>query len=352
MDKRLVDGVGQLKSYTDFSESILSAPQSEAETAISEFFRSVVETHPIVTFVSFGTLNGEYVEYPPFSPSASYDPRLRGWYRDALIHGGIRVSEPYETSVTHQLVISIDKVVTRENLVVGVVSLTIGLDTMMRYVNSLELSDGSTIHIFSPSGKTLLAPGRPEWLMKPASELGTDVFAHLGSHQDSSYEAVLDGETKIVTVYSSPVSGWKFVSLTTRKDIMARSRALSGVLLGVFLALALVVSLVLFWISGRIARPVLGLSRIIKRLSRFDFTEADRREMQRFQHGHDEISEMARELATMQKSYIELRNSLAVMDEQIQDIRVEDRDITPLSCPSAIRSPASPLRQRPARKGV
>ena len=331
MDKRLVEGVGRLKSYTDFSENILSEPQSEAEAAIAAFFQSVVETHPIVTFVSFGTLNGEYVEYPPFKPSASYDPRLRNWYRDALIHEGIRVSEPYETSVTHQLVISIDKTVKRENLVVGVVSLTISLDSMMQYVNSLELADGSTIFIFSPSGKTLLAPDHPQWLMQSSTDLDTDVFAHLGSRQDSSYEAVLDGESKIVTVYASPASGWHFVSLANRNDIIARSRSLSGVLLAVFLVLAIVVSLVLFWISGRIARPILGLSHIIKRLSRFDFTEADRREMQRFQHGHDEISEMARELATMQKSYIELKNSLAVMDEQIQDIRVEDRDIHPIT---------------------
>lgn len=329
-DVRLHDGAAYLKNYTSFTPALLTMPSTPQEDAILSFFQSVVDTHPIISFVSYGTTSGGYAEYPSFKPSAAYDPRDRDWYRNALIHRNIRVSEPYETSVTHDLVISIDHTVEDKEQVLGVVSLTIGLDEMMQYVSEIDLAEGNIIYIFSPSGTVLLAPDHPEWLMKSASALGTDAFESLGSRRDSAYEAVIDGVSKSITLYTSPSSGWIYASLANRSDILAQSRSLSGVLLAVFLALALSVSLVLLWISGRITRPVRGLSHIIKRLARFDFSESDRREMKSFQRGQDEISEMAQSLATMQKSYIELKNSLAVMDEQIQDIRVEDRDIHPI----------------------
>ena len=329
-DERLIRGAFALTDYTQFPPDQPPSQPSSEEAEISVFFQSIVETNPIIGFVSFGAENGGYVEYPPFSPSASYDPRVRGWYRNSLIHGGTRVSEPYETTVSRELVISIDRPVTRDGDIVGVVSLTIGLDDIMRHVGDIDLAEGGSIYIFSPSGKILLAPEHPEWLMKNATETGTDAFSLMGTRRDSSYEAQLDGVDRIFTVHTSTASGWKYVSVTNRSDILAQSRALSGVLLAVFLLLSIMVGLILYWISGRIARPVAGLSRIITRLARFEFNEADRQEMGGFQRGHDEISEMARELATMQKSYLELRDSLNAMDEQIQNIRVEEHSLRPI----------------------
>ena len=330
-DERLVSGAFALTNYTDYSPDLLSQPKSAEETAISAFFQSVTETNPIIGFVSFGTENGGYVEYPPFAPTTSYDPRVRDWYRNSLIHGGTRVSEPYETTVTRELVISIDRPVIQAGDILGVVSLTIGLDDIMRHVSEINLSEGGAIYIFSPSGKILLAPDHPEWLMKNAQEAGAEAFALLGEQLDTSYEGRLDGVDKIITTHTSVASGWKYVSVTNRSDILAESRALSGVLLAVFLLISLVVGLTLFWISGRITRPVTGLSRIISRLARFEFNDSDGKDMKDFQRGRDELSEMAREMGTMQQSYLELRDSLKAMDEQIRNIRVEEHALRPIT---------------------
>jgi diguanylate cyclase (GGDEF)-like protein len=330
LDQRLREGASALTDYTEYSPDLLTQARSAEEQAISSYFRSIVETHPVVTFVSFGSEAGGYVEYPPFEPTKSYDPRVRDWYRNSLIYGGVRVSEPYETSVTKDLVISIDRPVTSQDRVLGVVSLTIGLNDMMRHISEIDVTEGGYIYIFSPSGKVLLAPDHPEWLMRNASDLDTEAFSQLGSRRDTSYESVLDGVEKIITIHTSPASGWKYASMNNRSDILAQSRALSGVLLAVFLSLSFVVCLILLWISGRIARPILGLSHIIKRLARFDFSEADRTELKGFQRDRDEIADMARALSAMEKSYLELKNSLDVMDEQIQDIQVEERALLPI----------------------
>jgi Cache domain. len=52
----------------------------------------------------------------------------------AMKEGSVRISEPYNTLVTKQMVISIDKPVLKNNNSIGVISLTISLDNILNKI--------------------------------------------------------------------------------------------------------------------------------------------------------------------------------------------------------------------------
>ena len=69
-----------VRDYLNIDATEDEANIIENERKIIEFFQSIKETHEMIAFLSYGTENGSYIEYPAFHPTESYDPRKRGWY--------------------------------------------------------------------------------------------------------------------------------------------------------------------------------------------------------------------------------------------------------------------------------
>jgi len=198
----------------------------------------------MITLVSLGTEDGGYVEYPEFRPSAPYDPRVRPWYMEALKRGGVNISEPYQTSVSEDLVVSIDRPVKRGLNTVGVVSLTMRLEDIMSAVNGQKYGETGSILILSPENRFINSPESEEWLLRSPEELGLEVFRDL------------DGRERVFGVYVSPRTGWKYVSVIDRSEVLAGSGPLAELLWVTQGVTVLLVLLLTFLMTGYISRPI------------------------------------------------------------------------------------------------
>jgi len=330
-DERVVNVAPDVTSYVDFDPTTFVRNNTEGERLIADFFKGIRNTHALISFISVGTELGGYIEYPQFSPKAPYDPRLRGWYMAAIKEADTIVSEPYETLESKELVISVDRVVTSGSRKIGVVSLTIGLEKIMREISAIPYGKTGYITILSPNDVFINSPETPAWLLKSTDAIDSDVFKSINNYDGKSFEKSLNGIDRVFSVYISPSSGWKYISVIDKNEVVGRSKSLSKILIAIFIITTFIMILFVILILTYITRPIGTMTQIVKKMARFEFDDYDYKDFEHFKHQQDEIGDISRALNTMQSNFIELKKNVDFMDSEIQNIKVEENDISLIS---------------------
>ena len=330
-DERLISSGLDLNRYTDYDPTTFVYQNSQSESEISELFKSVLDANSQVAFASFGTRYGGYVEYPKFNPSGPYDPRLRGWYENALRTDGVFVSEPYETKATKDLVISVNKSIKKDNEVIGVLSITIKLDTIMDNISAINIGSSGYINIISPMGLVINSPQNPDWLLKNYADIQGDFFKNMDFSSVSTCERQIEGVDKIVLNFTSPNSGWIFMSVVDKSDVLNHSNSLSRLLIAITIITLLIVFVFVFITATYLTNPILELATIIKKMAKFDFEAYEVNPFEKYDRYTDEIGEISKSLNSMQDNFLELKGSLDDMEKEINTIEVDDPHIKSFS---------------------
>lgn len=326
-DERLLHTYSQIHSYIHYDPSASPLDAAESESEILKYFRQIKENQDIIEFVSFGTEEGGYAEYPDFNPPGPYDPRGRQWYLNAIHKEDAIISEPYITKVTNDLVISVDKSVTLDHKKIGVVSLTIKLDQLMNKINGLKYSESGYICILSPNNVFINSPDHEEWTLNSIEDLGLDVFHSLDEYNGKSFEGQIDDTEKVFNVYISPYSGWKYISVMDKDEILEQSSSLTDFLFIIYSIMFLLVMMLIFLISNYITKPILKIAQAIKKMATFDFDIYEKKNFELYIHQKDEIGEISRALNNMQDNFIELKNNMAIIDQEIQKIDIDQETV-------------------------
>lgn len=326
-DERLIYVDPKINNYLDYDKESSVPAETESERQITGLFRSAVETNDIVTFISYGTGFGGYIEYPQFRPSGPYDPRERSWYTETLKKGGSLLSEPYQTKMTKELVVSINDIVHNGQATVGVVCLTISLDNLMKKLGSITYGESGYVLIVSPQGKIINSPKNTDWLLKPYEETGIGSLDDLKQKSGGSFEGMVDGVDSILTVYTSSESSWTYVVVNDKSEVLGYSKSLSGLLVAILALSSGIMIILVTLIADYITRPVAALTVAIKKMSNFDFDSYEHSDIIKFTDSQDEIGEISRVLVSMQDNFLELQSSLKSMDEEIRSIKVEETQI-------------------------
>ncbi|WP_051188609.1 bifunctional diguanylate cyclase/phosphodiesterase [Proteocatella sphenisci] len=334
-EERLMTASGSIKKYTEFSPQILSQEPSQKEKEIYDLFKNITENNENITFISFGTSDGGYVEYPQFNPKESYDPRSRDWYKNALEKEGVSISEPYLTKVSGEIVVSVDKRVINEGKTVGVISLTINIE---KFISSLKMTKyGKTgyVSILSSEGVFINSPANPDWLMKQSSEVLPQVYGEYRSVDGDFYESEFKGEsgtsTKVISTYESPYSGWKYISVIDKSEVMDEVTRWVSFLIITITSIILITVFIIIFLSGYITKPILKISKMINKMSSFDFEDYENRSLEEYNIRKDEIGEISRAMSGMQKNFTELKNNIYDMDLQIKNIDISESGLNKLT---------------------
>ncbi|MGB5823877.1 MAG: EAL domain-containing protein [Proteocatella sp.] len=330
-DEKLINVDPKINNYTNFDVDTFKFQDTQSESQIMTYFESIQKNYDIVTFVSFGIENGGYIEYPAFRPSGDYDPRERGWYMQAIDSSEVVISEPYMMKVSKDLVISATKSVVSDGRKIGVVSLDLELNDLMRSINEVNYGRSGYVNILSPNDVFINSPGNKEWMLSSVDDAGIAIFHSIDKYNGKSFEGRLDGIDKIFNVYISPYSGWKYISVIDKSEVLEKSRSLLDVLTWIYAITILIILGFIVLISNYMTRPVLSIARVIDKMATFNFDIYENKDFEMYTHQKDEIGEISRALSGMQENFIELNNNLVVMDEQIQNINIHKNVVCQLS---------------------
>ena len=325
-DERIIHASDQLNSYVDYNEATFRYRFSVEERRIMALFNNMKASHDILGLIAFGTESGGYVEYPKFNPNAPYDPRLRPWYMNAIGQEEVIVSEPYRTSVTDELVISIAKNVKSGYNDVGVLSLVIRLDDLVARINSLSYGETGYVMVLNPNNIFINSPKQEDWVLSSVDELGLDVFAGIDGYNGKSFEGQLEDEDKVFNVHISPYSGWKYIATIDKSEVMAQSKMLTDTLILIYFLTLVIILLFVFLISNYITRPILKIAGVINRMASFKFDDYEEdKELVTISHRKDEVGAITTALYGMQTNFVELSSNVRDMDWEIQNIDIGEK---------------------------
>jgi diguanylate cyclase (GGDEF)-like protein len=322
-DARILQSKDSLSTYLDYNSGDALPVKSADELAIAAYLKTIKDSQPILTLVSFGTESGGYVEVPEFKPSKAYDPRVRPWYKNAMFTDKPYFSEPYQTKITDELVFAISKSVIVGQAKIGVVSLTLKLEDLMTEINKQYSSNEGYINILSPNNLFINSPMDTELLLTSTDDLEEPIFSNLAPYHGQYFEGVIDGEPSIFSVYISPYSGWQYVSIVKRADVLKQSTVLTGIFMLIYAITLIIMIILIYLISTYITRPILHIAHVIHEMADFKFDQYHSHDFEIYTHLGDEIGEMTRAMHRMQANYVELNQNIQQMDEEIKTIDVQ-----------------------------
>lgn len=334
-EQRLMTANGSIKKYTEFSPQILAQKPSQKEKEIYDLFKNIKDNNENITFISFGTSDGGYVEYPQFNPKESYDPRSRDWYKSALEKEGVSISEPYLTKVSKEIVVSVDQRVVNEGKTVGVISLTINIEKFISSLKMTKYGETGYVSILSKEGVFINSPANPDWLMKQSSEVLPQAYGETknvdGDFYESEFKELSGTSTKVISTYESPYSGWEYISVIDKSEVMDEVTRWVSFLIITITSIILMIVFIIILLSGYITKPILKISKMINKMSSFDFKDYESNNLEQYNTRYDEIGEISRAMSGMQKNFTELKNNIYDMDIQIKNIDISESGLNKLT---------------------
>lgn len=320
IDSRVTNANSDINTYVDFDSASFVRKNSDSEAAIASYFETIKTTQDFLALVAYGTESGGYIEVPTFNPTAPYDPRVRPWYMNTISTDQVVFSEPYVTKVSNELVFAVSKSVMQGDEKIGVASLTVKLEDLMKDINKLKNGRTGYINILSSQNVFINSPYNEEWVLKSVDETGIEAFKNFEKYNESYFEGKIDGVDRVFNVYISDYSGWKFISVIDKNEVLEESRLLTLLIFIIYFITFFIILMLILIVSNHITRPILEIAHVIKQMATFKFDIFKNKSFEKYTHQSDEIGEITRALNTMQDNFGELQSNIVVMDEQIQNI--------------------------------
>lgn len=260
IDPKLTDvGILANKIQLDQYEG-LSSPE------IREPLNLYKEIHPEVEAVFTGSADGVFIIEPFMEAPPGYDPRETDWYRQAIERKGeIVISDPYVSTGSAEMVVTISKVNTDGS---GVVALDINLKELQEVSQNVKIGE---------QGYTLILDQNKRFLAHPSAELGTEAEAayynNLYENKEGQFEDESDGEPVITNYITNELTGWKIAGTAHVEEI---EQASSPILSTMWLVVAITVGIggiVVIFIIKSITKPLKQLEALAVQVSHGDLTQ-------------------------------------------------------------------------------
>ncbi len=315
----------RLTNYVDYSEGTKQSKPSETETAISKYFESLKKSHSATNFIFLATEDGGYIEYPAFTPSNSYDPRVRPWYINTIKEQNIIMSEPYLTKVTNDMVMSFTRSVRKEEKAVGVIGISVNLNELANSISRLNIGKSGYVMLLSPENKFIVSPKNIEWILKTPEELGLKDFLVMNSKEEVTFETELNGELCVLNTLTSNSSGLHVITVMRKAEILRNAGIVAHILFIIYAGTLAIVFIVVFQISRYITRPILEIASVIYHMTDFDFSYEDDTKIDIYAKRTDEIGTVSTALLDMNSNYKELITQVNHINQEINHIDLEKK---------------------------
>jgi diguanylate cyclase (GGDEF)-like protein len=322
-DERLRAHSGDIRDYLLYDADAKDfATVSKGEAGIETVFSNVKATHEAINFIFYGTDTGAYMETPEFAPSSKYDPRVRPWYINAISSNDVLISEPYITKFTQQLIISFTKKVMDESERVGVVGIGVKLDTVADNVAGIDVGKSGILIVLNNHNTIIICPEHPEWRLKSLSELGIDMLSEIDYNANTAIEGKIDGVDKIVQSHQSSYSGWRYIVIVDKAEIVSEAKHMTNVLILVYTLALFLIFIFVYQFSNRITTPILEITESLNDLALFKFDAGNAAAVKKYQKQGDEIGIIANAMLSMRDNYSELSNNIKGLDEELKLIDI------------------------------
>ena len=239
----------------------------------------------------YGNEQGEMYRHDPSLNKAGYDPRARGWYKEAKAAGKAITTAPYVSVTMQALVVTLAEPVRQNGQIIGVAASNLALDKLMKDVLAIEVPGQGQAILVNQKG-LIVAQSNQELILKPTQDIAPDLtISSLLATANSSQPLFMDigGYAKVLMAQSIEHTDWLLVMIMDKAVLEA---PLNEMLLSqslIALAILIVLALTTAWF---VARQLTELGNIAQALS--DIAEGDGDLTRRLEvHSQDEVGLVA-----------------------------------------------------------
>ncbi|MGL5256056.1 MAG: bifunctional diguanylate cyclase/phosphodiesterase [Proteocatella sp.] len=329
LDDRILNSTKNLRIYTDIEDNLSNYDLetiSSNEAEVLNYLEEVVSSQDNIAFISIGTEYGGYTEYPKLNIVENYDPRERPWYKNALENNGVSISEPYISKITNELTVTISKKIEKDGKVLGAVGISMNLDSLMENINELKYGNSGHIEIWSPNNLFINSPKNKAWITKNVIDIVPEYKQILENKGVEFKEIKINGNYKLVNIYQSEYSNWKYISVIDKREVLSKVRDIVSALTVVYLIATIIALLLLIFFSRRMTGAIVAILEAINNMATFNFKDYRAKNLDRSSLRRDEIGQIANSLNNMQANFLELSRSISDMDMQIRKIDVSEAE--------------------------
>lgn len=220
----------------------------------------------------YGNEQGEMFRQDPSLNKAGYDPRERGWYKEAKAAGKPTTTEPYVSVTMQTLVVTLTEPVRVNGQFIGVAASNLALNKLIEDVLAIEVPGKGYAILVNQKGKIVAHPNK-DLILKPTQDIasGLSIAALQGAANDHHLLPMsIDGKDKLLMAQSIDNTDWMLVMVMDKAVLEQplNQMLVTQTLIG--LVILLVMALATSWF---VARQLNELSNIAAALG--DIAEGD-----------------------------------------------------------------------------
>ena len=331
---------GEITRYMDEAVAATAAsdgnitmdPQAKGgfELAAYQVFQRFGESHKAaVSVISYGTTDGGYLQYPAVKRKKGYDSRKRDWFKESMADvSKVRITKPFKTSKGTPTVGIFATVKGMDGQPLGVLGLNIDLPVVTDMISEIKMGETGYIMMLDADGVIIADPKHQDAAFKKLAEAELGELSNLDTAKSLKglREVNLDGSSKMVNTYVSEKTGYRYLTIVDRSQLMQNVNHMRMILGGVLVVALLLIFAATYFISNLIVSPLRGLQASAERLA-----DGDLRDNQLAFDSDDEIGTLAQsfhkmttELTTLLKqikgSADEVSNSSGQMSSGVEQV--------------------------------
>lgn len=278
------DSIGNyLREYRFMVEYAANEPASQqvladpaAKDQVLTLLDRMVTSEKALMALYLGDANGVMNIKPDTDLPDGYDPRARGWYKDAVAKGEMFFTAPYVDAFTGKLVITPAIPVFNKaagNELVGVIGADVSLDTISESITKTKIGETGYVTIVAPDKTIMTHPNKElvgknlEKDLKIAGLVdGINQLEKSGDTQDVFVDYTFEGKKKYATIRKSDLGYLIAVFEATE----VTSEAMKGLIYlvtlgGISLLLALIASFIFSnRLTGHVKDMLAGMEKVRK----------------------------------------------------------------------------------------
>ncbi|ENY8013307.1 methyl-accepting chemotaxis protein [Vibrio fluvialis] len=194
----------------------------------------------------YGNEQGEMFRQDPSLNKAGYDPRERGWYKEAKAAGKPTTTEPYVSVTMQTLVVTLTEPVRVNGQFIGVAASNLALNKLIEDVLAIEVPGKGYAILVNQKGKIVAHPNK-DLILKPTQDIasGLSIAALQGAANDHHLLPMsIDGKDKLLMAQSIDNTDWMLVMVMDKAVLeqplnqMLMTQTLIGLVILLIMALA------------------------------------------------------------------------------------------------------------------
>ncbi|RYD05838.1 hypothetical protein N752_08060 [Desulforamulus aquiferis] len=140
--------------------------------------------------------------------------------------------------------------------VIGVQGLDVSLESITNMIKDIKIEKTGYIILTDGDGTIIAHPKKPEMNGKEINELNNEKLTTALTMDSGDFETKIDGKDCYVNTYTSNETGWKFISIVEKSDLMEKFTGMAIKFVGLFVIIIILISIIAVVLSNKITKPI------------------------------------------------------------------------------------------------